>query len=66
MPPSALQMYDLETMATSPTIGEDLEVQPSHLSGVLPVGRERPIHSQRGGSCNGNRSWEEAKSSWAQ
>lgn len=64
--PNALQMCDLETMATGPTTGEDLEVQSSHRSGVLPVGRERPIHSQRGGSCNGNWPWEEAKSSWTQ
>lgn len=33
---------------------------------VLPAGRERPIHSQQGGTCSGNWSWGEAKSSRAQ
>lgn len=57
--PNTLQVCDLETTPL---------VQPLWKTriNVLPSGRERPTHSQRGGTCNGSWSWEEAKSSKVQ
>ena len=47
--------------------GEDLEVKLSYWSCILLlVSKERPVHSQQGGTCNGSQSWEEARHAWAQ
>lgn len=55
-----------ERPPSAPMTGEGLRQTVCRSNAFLPEDKERPMHSQQEGICNGSWSWEEAGHSWAQ